>query len=185
MWSNLQVIKHYHIYTSAVFKNYSDLIVVDLQLKGSNWGSFFMTRLVLVLQFSLKRSKSIATSSTGMLVSLVSLQFVKSWDESAPVEHESIKAAKIGVGEKSRKRIITEDHLRQKFPHPCSFHFSPSSSFSSFLLINSFYSNFYWLESELDDAQNSTFFCLDWSIFRLLFFFSIEKCFSWRKKYSV
>ena len=144
-----------------------------------------MTRLVLVLQFSLKRSKSIATSSTGKLVNLVSYNLAKAETNLPQWNTKASKQQKLGLGKKSRKRIISEDHLRQKFPHPCSFHFSPSSSFSSFLLINSFYSNFYWLESELDDAQNSTFFCLDWSIFRLLFFFSIEKCFSCQTKYSV
>ena len=117
-----------------------------------------MTRLVLVLQFSLKRSKSIATSSTGKLVNLVSYNLAKAETNLPQWNTKASKQQKLGLGKKSRKRIITEDHLRQKFPHPCSFHFSPSSSFSSFLLINSFYSNFYWLESELDDAQNSTFF---------------------------
>ena len=132
-----------------------------------------MTRLVLVLQFSLKRSKSIATSSTGKLVNLVSYNLAKAETNLPQWNTKASKQQKLGLGKKSRKRIITEDHLRQKFPHPSFFHFSPSPSFSSFLLINSFYSNFYWLESELDDAQNSTF-CLDWSIFRLLFFFQLK-----------
>ena len=146
-----------------------------------------MTRLVVVLQFSLKRSKSIATSSTGKLVNLVSYNLAKAETNLPQWNTKASKQQKLGLGKKSRKRIISEDHLRQKFPHPCSFHFSPSSSsFSSFLLlINSFYSNFYWLESELDDAQNSTFFVSIGVFFVSFSFFSIEKCFSCQTNYSV